>query len=180
MIKKLIIFLLLSIFLIASTSLSAQNLRIAYKCAEKSPGVQQIKFNFKVFNTTGVPAQLSEIKVRYYYSRESFSREEFHVEYAAIGSSNVVGQFFPGYLEMTFKEDAGVIPNDGDSGEIQVRINMVDWMVYDQSNDFSFDPSKTEYTDSGKMVIVWKGSAIWGTQGVPEQPFPNVNPSPSP
>ncbi len=177
MIKKLSILLLLGIFLITSVTVSAQNIRVSYKCVEKNPAVQQIKFNFKLINDTGAPAQLSEIKIRYYYSRESYSREEFHVEFAAIGSSNVIGQFFPGYLEIGFKDDAGVIPNGGDCGEIQVRINMLDWMVYEQENDFSFDPSKAEYADFDKIALFWQNSKVWGIEAVPGQ---NGNPSPSP
>jgi hypothetical protein len=175
--KSIILFL--SFLLLCGTNVFAQ-IRVSYKCIEKNPTVQQIKFNFKILNDLGVPAQLSEIKIRYYYSRESYSREECHVEYASIGSSNVVGQFFPGYLEISFKQDAGVIPSGGDCGEIQIRLNMVDWMVYDQGNDFSYDPSKLEYSDSSKIALFLQGANIWGMEAIREQQSSNVNPSPGP
>lgn len=180
MIKKFGLMAISCMFLLCATLIDAQMIRVKYKCIEKNTSAQQIKFNFMILNDTGVPVPLSELKIRYYYSKESGSREEFHVEYAAIGISNVEAQFFPGFVEVTFKSDAGVIPNGGDCGEIQVRINMSDWNVYDQSNDFSFDPSRTEYADYMKIALFWKGSKVWGAEASNEQMISEVKPSPNP
>jgi hypothetical protein len=180
MIKKSILSVFAIAMLLSAAFASAQILFVKYKCTEKNLGAQQIMFNFMVYNNTGVPVPLSELKIRYYYSKESPSSEEFHLEYAAIGTQNIEGQFFPGYVEISFKANAGVIPNAGDCGEIQVRLNMRDWMVYDQSNDYSFDPSRSEYADYTKIALYWKGSRVWGMEGMSEQILSELKPSPIP
>jgi hypothetical protein len=178
--KSKFLLLLIIIFSICSVSVYSQMIRTKYKCLEKNPQSQQIRFNFMIMNDTGIPVPLSELKIRYYYSKEGLANEEFHIDYAAIGSSNIISEFYRGYVEISFKQDAGVIPNTGNSGEIQVRINMSDWMVYDQSNDHSFNPTRTEWTDFDRITIFWKNARVWGTEGSGEPILSNVKPSPSP
>jgi len=161
-------------------SIYSQPLKVKYICLEKNPQSQQIKFNLLLFNDSSVPVPLSELKIRYYYSKEGLSNEEFHIDYATIGSSNIIGDFYRGYIEISFKQDAGIIPNAGNSGEIQVRINMSDWTVYDQSNDHSFNPSLTEWGEYDRITIFWKNTRVSGTEGYGEPILSNVKPSPSP
>ena len=66
------------------------------------------------------------------------------------------------YLEVSFTAGAGSIAAGQSSGEIQTRNHKSDWTNFNESNDYSFDPTKTAYTDWTKVVLLRNGVVVWG------------------
>jgi cellulose 1,4-beta-cellobiosidase len=50
------------------------------------------------------------------------------------------------------------------TGEIQTRIHKSDWSNYDESDDYSYDPLKTAYTEWSKVTLYQDGGLIWGIE----------------
>lgn len=165
-----------------------------YKCSAPSADSNQIKPRLNIINTVSAAIPLNEMTIRYYYTKEGDAPEEFHVDYAAVGASNVTGEFYDGYVEIGFTADAGELPFTGETGEISIRINKTDWSNYDQSDDYSFDGTVTYYTEWIYVTVYQNGTKIWGVEpGIPiitdpptgtptpiPTPTPTVTPTPVP
>jgi endoglucanase len=123
--------------------------------------------------STVVP--LSELKIRYWFTREDTANQTFNCDWAAVpGScSNVTGMFVqlnptrPGadfYLEVGFTAGAGSIAAGGQSGEIQARFNKNDWSNYIKTGDYSFDPTKLSFADWTRVTLYRNGVLVWGAE----------------
>lgn len=67
------------------------------------------------------------------------------------------------YPELSFKPGSGTIAPGG-SIQVKTRWNKNDWSNYTQTDDYSFDPSITSYTDYIKTTGYVNGIKVWGTE----------------
>jgi endoglucanase len=150
-------------------------LKLQYRAADTNAGDNQIKPHFNIVNlgTSAVP--LSELKIRYWYTREGTASQNFWCDYSAIPGSctNLSGAFVqvsPArtgadfYLEVSFTPAAGSILAGGQSGEIQTRFAKTDWSNYNETGDYSFDPTKTSFADWTHVTLYRNGVLVWGTE----------------
>jgi endo-1,4-beta-xylanase len=151
----------------------ASNLALQYRAADTQPGDNGSRPHFKIKNNGGESVRLSELAIRYWFTVDGEKPLAFFCDYARIGSANVIGRHVkmstgkPGadhYLEITFDSAAGSLPAGGDSGEIETRSHKADWSNFDESNDYSFDPSKTSFTPWEGVTLYRNGQLIWGTE----------------
>ncbi|MCL6456426.1 MAG: HYR domain-containing protein, partial [Gorillibacterium sp.] len=118
---------------------------------------------------------LSDIKIRYYYTVDGEKAQTFFADYSTAGSrtitSNVTGSFKkstskPGsdyYLEIGFSSNAGSL-KPGEKVQIQCRFWKSDWSNYTQTNDYSFNLNATDYTDTSKITAYSSGTIIAGIE----------------
>jgi endoglucanase len=138
-------------------------LKAQYKAANTAASSNQISPHFNLVNTGSASVALSELKLRYYYSREGSAPEQFNCDWATLGCANVTGSFAAGYLELGFTPGAGSLAPGAQSGEVQVRFNKTDWTTYTQTGDYSFDPTKTAFADWSRVTLFRNGALVWGT-----------------
>ncbi len=121
--------------------------------------------------TTDIP--LSELTVRYWYTIDSEQSQSYACDWAVVNCANITHQFVPlssprdgadHYLELGFTSSAGTLPGGGSSGDIQSRITKTDFSSYDETDDYSFDPTKTSFTDWTQVTLYRNGVLIWGTE----------------
>jgi endoglucanase len=155
------------------TPIGPTTLKIQYRAADTNAGDNQIKPHFNIVNTGSSPVPLSELKIRYWYTREGTAGQSFWCDWSAIsgGCGNVTSAFVqvnpvrPGadfYLELGFNAAAGSIPAGGQSGETQARFAKSDWSNYNETGDYSFDPTKTSFTDWDHVTLYRNGTLVWG------------------
>lgn len=127
---------------------------------------------FKVINTGNAPVQLSDVKLRYYYTIDGEQQQSFWTDWASIGNANVTGTFVKldtpaagaDYaLEIGFTSAAGAL-NPGQSAEIQTRFAKVNWSNYNQANDYSFRAAGTQFTDHEQVTGYVNGQLVWGME----------------
>jgi hypothetical protein len=146
-------------------------LRLQYKANDTNPTDNQMKPVFQIMNdgTSSVP--LTELTIRYWYTLDGGTMSVFYCDYATVGCGNITGSFVMAtgmnadqYILVGFSGGAGSISPVGNSGEIQTRIQRSNFTAYNESNDYSFDPTKTSFTDWTKVTLYRNGSLVWGTE----------------
>ncbi|AWB44551.1 cellulose 1,4-beta-cellobiosidase [Paenibacillus sp. CAA11] len=149
------------------------DLVVEYKVNDSNPGDNQIRPTLRVVNKGTESVDLSQVKVRYYFTADGATGQEFHCDYAVVGSGNIQGSFVKvdppvtgadHYLEISFAPGAGTIAPGSDSGEIQIRMNKADWSNYNEKDDFSFDPVKTSLAAWEKTPLYLNGKLVWGLE----------------
>ncbi len=130
-------------------------------------------------NTSNTTINLSNIKVRYYYTVDGDKGQAYYCDYAQVtdsGSqrnitSSVTGAAQKGtaktgsdyYIEISFSSNAGTL-KPGEKVEIQGRLTKSDWSNYTQTNDYSFNSTATDYTDNSKITVYSSGNLIYGVE----------------
>jgi hypothetical protein len=152
----------------------ATGLKVQYRWGDAPNAADNfIKPHLKILNTGTSSVPLNELKLRYYYTIDTQQPQTASCDFAFVGCGNVTRAFFgvspsrPGadtYLELTFTTAAGSIAPGGDSGEIQVRMNKNDWSNYDETNDYSFDATKTAFSDWNRVTLYRNGVLVWGVE----------------
>jgi hypothetical protein len=156
--------------------------RVLYRSGDRTlPSDNQIKPQLQFVNTGFTDIPLSQVKIRYWFSKESGSPEQGWVDYAQIGASKITLAFASPpvtsasadrYLEVGFTSTAGTLLAGASTGEIQVRFNKTDWSNYTEANDASYDGSRTEYQPSMAVTAYRNGLLLWGTEPTLSAPIP--------
>jgi hypothetical protein len=154
-------------------------LRVKYRDGgHGSISESSLRPHLELANVGTEPVNLSELEIRYYYSIDATpnAQEQVWLDYATLGSNQVAGttkyNYTGGpaapppdadhYLSVTFAAGAGVLQPGGSTGELQYRVNKLDWSIYDQSNDQSFDATRATYADSWRVALYRNGTLVWG------------------
>lgn len=144
-------------------------LKVQYRTYDASINDNAFKPQFNIINTGTASVPLSELKIRYYFTKENSEALNFWCDYAQIGSGNITSSFVSGataaqnYLEIGFGTGAGSLAAGAQTGEIQNRISTINWQNFNESNDYSFDGTKTNFVDWSKVTLYRNGTLIWGT-----------------
>ncbi|EGD47503.1 glycoside hydrolase family 9 [Ruminiclostridium papyrosolvens DSM 2782] len=149
------------------------SISVSYKCGTADVMKNTIRSSINIKNTGTVPINLSDIKLRYWFTNDGNQQNSFTCEYAALGSGNVTGNFsnisspVPGadtYCEIGFTSAAGKLSPGGSTGAIPFRIEGAS--DYDKTNDYSYDSKMTELGDNTKMTGYIKGELKYGVEPV--------------
>ncbi|XID91915.1 lytic polysaccharide monooxygenase [Paenibacillaceae bacterium WGS1546] len=149
---------------------SADGLIVQYRAADTNAADNQIKAHFIIKNTGSSAVDLSELKLRYYFTKDGSAAMNAWIDWAQIGASNISTAFGAAsgtnadtYVELSFASGAGSILAGGQSGEIQLRMAKADWSNFNENNDYSYDGTKTAYTDWDKVALFQSDALVWGT-----------------
>jgi len=155
----------------SSTGGTVMGLALQYRAADVNATDNQMKPQFKILNGGSTSVQLSSLAIRYYFTSEGNPPQVFECDYATVGCGNLVGVYAATsgvdadrYLEVSFAAAAGSIPAGGDSGEVQARLHNQDYSNVNEANDYSFDPTKTAFTDWTQVTLFQNGALVWGTE----------------
>lgn len=148
------------------------NLKVQMFNANTSATTNGIMPRIKLYNTGTTAINLSDVKLRYYYTVDGEKAQNFWCDWSSAGSSNITGTFVKMsaaktdadyYLEIGFTSAAGTLAA-GQSIEVQTRFSKTDWSNYSQSNDYSFNSTSSNYTDWTKMTGYLAGTLVWGVE----------------
>ncbi len=154
-------------------------LEIAYSIGDPgSPNDNHLKPRIRLINNTPEDIALSELKIRYWYSRDSDQPQTFNCDHATLNCGNIIGSFvhLPGnqtasdtYLELGFSTAAGHLAG-GSQVDMYLRVNQQNWSNYAEPNDYSYDANKTVPTRWDHITIYRNGTLTWGVEPLNSQP----------
>lgn len=145
-----------------TTPPTSSDLVVQYRAADTNATDSQIKPYLNIQNKGTSAVELSTLKLRYYFSVEGGGTMSSWIDWAQVGQDNITRTFGNGYVELGFTAAAGKLQPGASTGEIQLRMAKSDWSALDESNDYSFDPTKTSYTDWNKVTLYQDGKLVWG------------------
>lgn len=126
----------------------------------------------KLYNNGDTVVKLSDVKLRYYYTIDGETDQNFWCDWTTVGSSNVTGKFekmstpktgADYYLEIGFTSGAGDLAA-GQSIEVQVRFSKSNWSNYTQTGDYSFNSTNNSYVDWNKITGYIGDTLEWGVE----------------
>jgi fibronectin type 3 domain-containing protein len=158
----------------ATPSAPTAKLKAQYKAGYVGASTNGIRPLLQIVNTGTTSVALSQVTVRYWYTKDGATAQSYWCDWAQMGQTNIVGTFksvspartnADGYLELSFKTTAGNLAAGASTGEIQSRFSKSDWSNYTQTNDASYDATKsTAYGDWTKVTVYVNGTLVWGVE----------------
>jgi len=162
----------IAISVVDTTSAATSALKVQMFNGTTSASTVSINPRIRIVNTGTTALNLSDVKVRYYYTTNGNQAQSYAIDWASIGSTNITGSFVAmatakttadTYLEIGFTSAAGTLAA-GQSLDIQVRFNKKNWSNYTQTDDYSFNSTATAYADWTNMTGYLAGSLQWGIE----------------
>jgi hypothetical protein len=150
---------------------------VYYKAQETASTTNTIRPWFKIKNTGTNTLNLSNVKLRYYFTREGTVNQAAACDYAGLGGTNITSyvslNFTPispalsganYYLEIGFNSGAGSLAPGQETDAIQIRFWKTDWSSYTQTGDYSFNSSMTTFTLNTNITGYVTGNLVFGNQ----------------
>ncbi len=128
--------------------------------------------SFRIFNVGKDYIDLSNIKIRYYYTADTDSQQNFICNSAAVGESNVLGKLVKMdsgasgadyYLELGFNSGTGILES-GNCIELQTAVSKADNGIYKQIGDYSFNPQNSDFANWYNVTGYVSGILCWGEE----------------
>ncbi len=157
---------------VVDTSVVAGNIKVQMYNGNTSAQTNGIAPRFKLYNTGTTSINLSDVKIRYYYTVDGEKAQNFWCDWSSAGSSNITGTFVKlatvktnadYYLEIGFTSGAGTLAA-GQSIEVQARFSKTDWTNYTQTGDYSYNSSGNNYVDWNNATGYLSNSLKWGIE----------------
>ncbi len=155
-----------------------QQLTVSYRNNDRQVSNNQISPYITINNVGDLAVPLSELKVRYWYTKEADVEQKLYCDWSPIGCNLINGAFGSNgtqhYAEIGFSNQAGTLARGATSGIIQLRISNKDWSNYDESNDYSYLASFDQFADAERITLYRDGQLIWGVEPLSEAPNPEI------
>jgi hypothetical protein len=143
-------------------------LKVQYQVGDSSATDNAIKPNLRIVNEGGTAVSLNQLTMRYWFT-ENAPGFNYSCDYAAVGCGNVSGQVVSAggndyYIEVSFSSGAGSVAAGANTGNLKNRVNRSDWANFDETNDYSYDASKSSYADWNQVTLYQNGTLVWGVE----------------
>ena len=155
---------------------SGANLKAQYQAGTTASPTQNIKPQTKIFNLGATTIALTDITLKYWFTSETTpANNGYTCDYALVGAGNITSSFggtgTKHYLQVGFTSSAKIganpantLPAGLDTGDMQNHIYDSAYGYFTQTNDYSFDATKTVYADWANVTVYYKGALVWGTE----------------
>lgn len=126
----------------------------------------------KINNEGNMPVNYGDVKVRYWFTRETAASLNYWTDYAKLSAANVSGQFVTvtpavtgadTYLELSVNPAVGSFYPSSSTGNIQYRIAKSDWSAFSHTNDYSYKPVGS-FAENAHIGVYYQGTLIYGTE----------------
>lgn len=163
----------------SQASATSGALRLRYHVTSSATTASQIVPLISIYNGGTSAVDISTLKIRYWYTLEGTQEQNYWCDYWGLGQggqngcSYVVASFVTmetptatadTYLELSFISGVGSLAAGESSNDIQSRFAKSDWSNFTQSNDYSFDETKTLVSDWDHITLYQNDELVWGIE----------------
>ena len=158
--------------LIEATNISIDGLSVQYKCNDQSSSSGNVRAEYRIVNNSNQNLPINKFKIRYWFTKDGATAQNFFCDYAQVGSGNISGSFTnmspttvnaDNYLEISIS-GTSTLNAGSNSGQIQTRFAKSDWQAYTQTNDYSFDATALSFTENTKVTLYYDGELVFGEE----------------
>jgi len=151
---------------------SATMVSVQLAARENAPTNQAVMPDFKLYNNGTTPIPLSEMTLRYWFTRDTAISQTAWCDFATLGGANIMLSFAavsPArtnadyYFQVGFTGGAGNLAAGANTGNIQTRFSKDDFSVYNEVNDYSYVAS-TSFAVTTKVTVYRLGNLVYGTE----------------
>jgi endoglucanase len=172
-------------------------LRAQYKCTNTASSAGEVRFDIYLYNDDTEEVALTDVVIRYWFTSEPQPNNLVsNSDYADVGQTTITYSFGSSgssrYMDIGFTSGAqvpswlggngkrNVLPAGANTGEIQNRMyDRVNHVSFNQADDWSFDPSKTNPSDWDHLTVHYQGEVTcWGYGPQDSEPTPTPTPTP--
>jgi hypothetical protein len=164
----------------STTDASTAGLHVLYAALKTQPSSPYVQCEIHVKNNGSVPVQVSELKLRYYFTDEVKKPPQIMINWSHVCAPGncghtltVTSAAMPNvppassadtYIEFGFSSGRTSL-GSGDSADFTFQMQGPNPAtdVYMQTNDYSFDASKTAVSAWPNIVLLQNGNVAWGT-----------------
>jgi len=156
-----------------SSGQCASPLRAELNAADGSASTAQPHPFVRIVNQSSSSVPLSELTLRYYYSKEPSGDESFACYWFNLGDcASLVKATFANvtpksamadrYLELSFASGAPALPA-GQTAEVHSAFYVASYSAFTQTNDYSFNASST-FATTNHITVYRNGVLVWGQE----------------
>lgn len=155
-----------------------RDLKIRLISLEKGPTCQFVNSRIQIINTGEADINLSDVKARYYFNKDSNADLKAAVYTYSKGSVKDKNYFvqesttevkvrfeeisgFEMYMEIGFS--SGVLKK-GQYAYVNIAFNKTDWSAFDQSDDYSYMARGDHFQDCERMTAYISDTLVWGIE----------------
>jgi hypothetical protein len=152
---------------------AAPSLIVKAYTQSKSGANNTMSSTLQLKNEGNQPIAYSDLKVRYWFTRESNSMLNYWIDYAKIGNDKVSATFVTvpsttdsadTYIEFSFSPSLGNLYPKAGTGDINYRIAKQDWSAFDQRNDYSYRLPSISLSENTRVTVYNGANLIYGTE----------------
>jgi Cellulose binding domain len=147
---------------------------VEYMCSAAAASNSSIGFGVRITNNSDGDVPLGGFSVRYYFTNEAEAAPIVEMDYGAVSlpSQGLSGHFASmcsaygpkatasTVCEINLSDLAPMSP--GGTLLLQLRIHTPQYQVLEQSNDYSFDPTKTAFAPWDRVTVYREGKLLSG------------------
>jgi hypothetical protein len=139
-------------------------LKVQYECRQNGPSVLSLEYSIMIVNTGTTTIDLNDVTVRYWYTIDGTGAQSGVCASAAHPctidfQSTAAKATADEYGVISFA--GGTLAPGADTGEIQLQI--LGTGMYNQTNDYSFSDTGSNFTDDTHLTGYVGGKLMWGT-----------------
>jgi hypothetical protein len=138
---------------------------VYYETSHTTASDKTIQMKLHIVNQSADPLPLASVKIRYWFTAEA--TPALHQYYVGPSVKDPKAAFVNdgenSHALLTFGGNSIVKGGDINSSEIQLEMTG-DPSTFDQSDDFSWDPSAKTATPNGKITLYLADTLIWGCE----------------
>ncbi|HTA91015.1 MAG TPA: cellulose binding domain-containing protein [Polyangiaceae bacterium] len=155
-------------------------LSVAYAVQDTAATTAYVGAELDIKNSGAASIPLSQLKLRYYFTNEPKVTPLLTINWSHVSTSGanadltvsaVTAALSPAatgadtYIEFSFSSDNHANLGPGEGADFSWQMNGPNQAVdiYTQTNDYSFDATKTTLTTWNRVVLYQNGVVIWGT-----------------
>lgn len=158
---------------VTTASIINPSLKVQMYNVDRTDSTGALTPSFRLINAGTTPANLQDIKIRYYFTGNGSNVLSYHLASSSPSISNsILGNFVKiskgvsdadYYFEAGFDELAGTLAAGGNV-DFGVSIHKNIDGNFTQMDDYSFNQGASEFVDWSKVTAYYGGSLVWGEE----------------